>query len=544
MTLPRGDTGADITHGMSFRRDESERRSAVASGRPSLLRNVLSNWGATATAIAYSLVITPVVVRALDRDLYGVWSFLNGLLAYSNLFYLGLGAAVIRYVAQYAATGDRTALNRLASVVLSIYTVLGALCFLAMACVAPYVPRILTAPPDAGTAQAASLTAVLLGARLFLMFVGSVFTGVLVARGRLDLNNLVAISGTTMRFVAVPLSVRSGNPLLSLAIVVVATGALETVAQIALAFKVDPELAARPVFPRRADFSLLYSFGILSFLMQVAERLISYTDTTVIGVMLGAGSVALYAIPLQLAEYARIAVYGIVSVLLPHLTSMYERGQARALGDAYVRSVRTVAFVSAFLNVNLIFLGVPFLRLWVGPTFADAAPMVLLCLGSAGFLQAVGTQIQVPFCQTLRTLRFPAVVLLLEAAANLVLSVLLARRWGIAGVAFATAVPAMCGSVLLVPAYVARRVGVPLRTLVRGAVAPTGGLVVALVAVHWTLRALFPANAYWLLGAKGTATVPVALAVAFLTFPADERTVGVSAVRGIWDKLALGQARP
>jgi O-antigen/teichoic acid export membrane protein len=529
---------------MSFRRDESERTSAIVSARPSLLRNVLSNWGSTATAIAYSLVITPVVVRALDRELYGVWSFLNGLLAYSNLFYLGLGAAVIRYVAQYHATGDRAALNRLASVVLSVYSVLGVVCFLAMAAVAPFVPRILTGPPHAGTAQAASLTAVLLGVRLFLMFIGSVFTGVLVARGRLDLNNLVTVSGTLVRFVAVPLSVRSGNPLLSLAVVVVATGALETVAQIALAFKVDPELAARPVFPRRADLRLLYSFGLLSFLIQMAERLINYTDTTVIGVMLGAGSVALYAIPLQLAEYARIVVYGIVSVLLPHLTSLHERGQTKALGDAYVRSVRTAAFISAFLNVNLIFLGVPFLRLWVGPAFADAAPVVLLCLGTAGFLQAVGTQIQVPFCQTLRTLRFPAVVLLLEAAANLVMSVLLARRWGIAGVAFATAVPAICGSVLLVPAYVARRVGVRLWTLVREALVPSGGLAVALAAVHWTLHVALPASSFWLLCAKAAATLPVALGVAFLTFPPDERAVGVSAVRGIWNRLALGPARP
>src|SRR5205814_6283727 len=48
-----------------------------------LMRAAMVNWLASALAILYALFITPVVIRALNTDLYGVWSFLNGLLAYS-----------------------------------------------------------------------------------------------------------------------------------------------------------------------------------------------------------------------------------------------------------------------------------------------------------------------------------------------------------------------------------------------------------------------------------------------------------------------------
>ena len=44
---------------------------------PSLFRNILSNWTSTAINILYSLVITPIVVVALTKELYGVWSFLK-----------------------------------------------------------------------------------------------------------------------------------------------------------------------------------------------------------------------------------------------------------------------------------------------------------------------------------------------------------------------------------------------------------------------------------------------------------------------------------
>jgi O-antigen/teichoic acid export membrane protein len=62
----------------------------------SLARNVLSNWLVLAGTLIYALVITPIVVRTLDTERYGVWSFLNGVLAYADLFYLGLGVAFIK----------------------------------------------------------------------------------------------------------------------------------------------------------------------------------------------------------------------------------------------------------------------------------------------------------------------------------------------------------------------------------------------------------------------------------------------------------------
>ena len=101
--------------------DESIRiapRSRATGGRgaPSLMRNVLSNWTVLGSAVLYSLLITPTVVHALDREAYGIWSFLNAFVAYSNLFYLGLGAALLRFGAEHYAARNRSALNRLVSV--------------------------------------------------------------------------------------------------------------------------------------------------------------------------------------------------------------------------------------------------------------------------------------------------------------------------------------------------------------------------------------------------------------------------------------------
>src|SRR6516225_2063250 len=80
-----------------------------------LLEATAANWIASLLSIVYALFITPIVIKALNKDLYGVWSFLNGLLAYSSLLYVGLGAAFIKYLSQYRAVGDRVSVTRLAS---------------------------------------------------------------------------------------------------------------------------------------------------------------------------------------------------------------------------------------------------------------------------------------------------------------------------------------------------------------------------------------------------------------------------------------------
>src|SRR5262245_16254515 len=190
------------------------------------MRNVLSNWGVLATTILYTLIITPTVVRALDQEAYGVWSFLNAFAAYSNLFYLGLGSALLRFGAEYHASGRRNEFNRLVSVVLTIYTAIAAFSLLLGLVAAPILRRLLAA----SHAVSVSAAVVVLAARVGLMFVGSAFAGVLVAQGRTDLYCLVGICGNLSRLLIVPVAVRAPDPLSALALALAVTGGAEVMA--------------------------------------------------------------------------------------------------------------------------------------------------------------------------------------------------------------------------------------------------------------------------------------------------------------------------
>lgn len=490
----------------------------------SLARNVASNWIGIPISVAYGLIITPIIVRALDRELYGVWSFLNGLLMYSDLLYVGLGSALIKFVAQHRANNDHAAMNRLISVVGSIYAVTGIVCFVVMSGISGFIPDVFAEPLSADAARAASATCVLLGAQLFFVFVGSAFAGLISGHDRYDLVNIVGIATVAMRFAAIPLILESGrDPLFRLAVLTCSAAALQSLALAIIAHRLVPQLSVRIVRWRVDELKMLYGFGVQSFFIVLAVRLVSFSDTTIIGIMLGASSVALYALPLQLVEYGRTTVGGFTGVLLPRLTILSTRGDLAALREAYLSANRIACFLTAWLGAGLMVLGPPFLNRWVGEAFGAPAQWVLVLLAVASFGQVLSTHAPLGFYQAMHLVAFPAKVLMAEALLNLALSVWLAPRLGITGVALATALPAVCLSAIVLPPYLCRRLGLPIRTFLVSAVLPAVIMFVANAIVLDLSGVIVTGESYPAIAGRAILTIPVALLVFHATFPPQDR---------------------
>lgn len=496
----------------------------------SLTRNVLSNWIGIPITVAYGLIITPIIVRALDTELYGVWSFLNGLLVYSDLLYVGLGAALIKYVAQHRANDDQAGMNRLLSVVLGIYGTVGVVCCVAMVAISTVVPDLFAQPLSAEAARAASAACVLLGAQLFFVFIGSAYSGLICGCDRFDLSNFVGIAGMALRFVATPVIVQTGDdPLFRLAALNASISAIQAVLFAAIAYRLVPQLSVRLVRWRIDELRMLYGFGVPSFFIMFAARLVSFSDTTIIGVMLGASAVAIYTLPVQLIEYARTPVSGFTRVFLPRLTALTTRGDLAALREAYLSATRIATFLQGWLAAIVLAVGPTFLTRWVGDEFGAASQSVLIFLALAAFFQVLSTHAPMAFYQAMHLVTFPAKVLMLEALLNLGLSIWLAPRLGITGVALATALPALFVGFFVLPPYLCRHLGVPIRTFVVASVLPGALMFVVTSVVLYLSGLVVTSESYPAVVLRTAMSVPIAVLVFLVTFPDEERR----AVRGL-----------
>src|SRR5947208_720090 len=70
-----------------------------------LLVGAVTNWLAFAATLLVGFFLTPYLVRRLGDGPYGVWAFVESVLAYFTLFDLGIAACVVRFVARFHATG-------------------------------------------------------------------------------------------------------------------------------------------------------------------------------------------------------------------------------------------------------------------------------------------------------------------------------------------------------------------------------------------------------------------------------------------------------
>lgn len=484
----------------------------------SISRNVVLSWTSAVVYAALSLGVTPILVAQLHREAYGVWAFLNSLSLYSNLLYVGLGAAVLRGLSESAGHGDTRAVNRLFGIALVVYTALGGVCVAAALVVQGILPSMLAQPLSPDVHDAAQTVVVLLGVRIAFVFVSSALAAVIAAHGRADLTSVVSIVLAVLRSAAVLWAVSQPSPLPKLALISAIEIGLQVPLLAAVARGVAPGLSFQPRMPTLAELRGLYGFGIQAFVVQIAVLIVSYTDTVLIGVVLGAAAVGVYALPLQLIEHSRILVAGVTQNLLPELSARRARGEMDQVSRMFLVASRACATLSTFVNVHLVLLGPAFLALWVGPEIAAESPKILLCLGIAATAAALSTQAMTPAYMALDLVRVLLVILIGEAAVNFALSYWLAHAVGLWGVALATAIPAVAITLLFAPRPLLTRLRIALPHFVSYVFGPAALLAVASIATQLLLARWHTITSFVDLAVRVAASTTVCLALVLTTF--------------------------
>jgi O-antigen/teichoic acid export membrane protein len=169
------------------------------------------------------------------------------------------------------------------------------------------------------------------------------------------------------------------------------------------------------------------------------------------------------------------------------------------LKKIFIAGNRACALIVFPIAASLIVLGKSVIEVWVGARYiATSYPVLLILLIPTTTMLAQSACGRVLFgVAKHRTL---AVAILLEGIANLILSVVLVRRFGILGDAAGTAIPLFCTTLFFLPRHTCRVLGVRVWTYLREAFLLPLGLCVPLVAVLLVVRDRFVAHTYVQLG--------------------------------------------
>lgn len=481
---------------------------------------------ALAVNLITSVFLLPFLIIHLGDEWYGTWVLIGSVLGYFTVLDIGLFSATERYVALHFARRDWDEVNIVLSTSLVVLVLVGLAGLLAVVLATLALPVLIDSESTRATVRAVMLVCAL---DLALFFPGGAFNGVIVARLRYDLAGLLQIGKVVLRTVLIVYFVREGYSILALAAITLATNALERGAKIWLATRLFPELSLSLGKFSRRHYRDFVAYGVPSFLTEVSDKLRFYVDNVVVGALLGVGAVTGYNIAVRLAHYYIQVIASGVGYLLPVFTAQLGTGDLAGLRRSLLFSTRISVAASAFIGGFLVTLGGPVIELWVGPSYRSAAlPLVILIVGL--FVEVA----QTPSTNLLFALNrqsFLARLGIVEALANLVLSLALARLLGLTGVALGTALPLVLLRLTLQPAYVCRQVDVPLAAYAR-AVLRAALPAVLLHGVLWLVLAPLGADRpLSAVVAGGSAALPLGFLVFLTAFDGDERRLLLDSAR-------------
>ncbi|MGO9203524.1 MAG: polysaccharide biosynthesis C-terminal domain-containing protein [Limisphaerales bacterium] len=446
----------------------------VSSSARVVLGNALANVLRGGIAALVALALPPILTRSLPVSTFGAWGLILQLAAYVGLLDFGLQMAVSRFVAHCNELGDRGQRDSIVSTAFAALSGLGAVGFAAMLVLAWQLPRMFSQMP-ASLYSGARTALLLVGASLALSLPFGVFNSIFIGLQRNEVPAAIVVAGKVIGGGLVVVAARLGGGLFWMAVGMAAANVATALAQYWACRRVAAEIRVSSSALSRGAGRELFGYCFSLSVWSVAMLLVSGLSTAIVGVF-DFKSVAYFTVAVSLTNFLAGIQSAAFSAIMPVAAALGARRDARQLGEVLISSTRYGMLILLLGGLPLIICSFWILRLWVGAGYALHAQAFLQVLVAANIVRLSAT----PYCALLigtGQQRLVILTPLVEGAANLFSSILLASALGPVGVAWGTLVGAVVGVTCNYVYNMHRTKGIsfsPARYFVSGILRPLG----------------------------------------------------------------------
>ncbi|TFW36001.1 oligosaccharide flippase family protein [Massilia horti] len=497
-----------------------------------LVSNACSNLLGAAIPAVVALATVPLVVKGLGEAGYGLYSLVTAIVGYFAVIDINVTAGSVKYVAGYAATGDRERISETICFGLLVYIGLGligafGLYFGAHA----LVTRVFSVPAGLVPVAVATLKVAALG---FLV-------------GQLQ-SYLQSVPQSLMRFdISGRIEVVFGTvvPLLTVLVLMAGYGLFEVIALRVLASSVNcailwrairgllPDLGWRT--PRAAIRRELLGFSAYSFLSRFASLSYAYADKLIIGALVGVTGLAYFTVASTLANRVLALTFRLSGVFFPAASALAANGQLERLKCLYLKASRYVVYINAAALVLLAVFAEPILRYWMNPDFAKNGALVLTVMALSQFVDSL-TNLPSLVNDGMGHPRVSGMFALARALFGLLVVWLGVARYGIDGAAWGHLLSSSVLTLAFLVAVHGRTVPVALRDLAWRAYAPSAvGVALIALAAATTRIWLAPGVRDLVLLALLTMALLFAYGALFV-IEKDDKTLAWAKVKLLWER--------
>ncbi len=435
-----------------------------------LFRNTVAQSGSLIAGYLFSFLLAPLMISRLGLDAFGVWAVTGAFASYAGLLDLGIGRALIRFIAVYDAADDGRRIEECVGLGLLATLLVGVLIAVPAYFLAPF------ASDQLGVLDSGEMRVVLLSSVAIwtLNGIDGVFNAVGLGLRRMVPPNVSTTIGVTINFAFSVAALLASS---SLVLYAVANAAAAVVALVPACLAMRyvwraPYLAA----PSRALVKEVLAFSLKDQIGWLADLVNFQTDKVIVALMVDIRAAAVYEIASRVVLAVRSVAVLSVSAMVPTAAARIVEEGREVIGDMYRRYTLRACAIS-FPLFTLTAVTAPFLLIaWLGEAPGDAELLVpfLTLAYMINMTTGVGTTIAIgaghPGLASANSVMI--------AILNVILTVALAPWLGLWGVVGGTFLAVTVGSLAFNWRFL-RLFGLPLRDLTAGTL-PTAALALGL----------------------------------------------------------------
>ena len=428
--------------------------------RQRLLTGALVNVAGRFTSAGIWLLLTPLVLANLGPRGFALWALMGAVASYGWLLDFGVGGAVVKYVAEHVARGERESARVMIASASAISIALATTALLLSLTVAPLLPGLLEISPDEQALAKAAI--VLTGIDVAIAIAFSPRMAVLRGLQRHDLYNAVQIFGAILQAVVTIVVLKAGGGVRELIASGIPVNIAMRLTSSALIRRVAPDLITGIQAAERPAIRRLARYCYSAFTIDVAGRLHNKTDELVIALFQPLTAVTPYALARRLGELTSLAATQCAKAVMPLASELEATDDIAKLRHLYIVASRVALAIATPIAIVLVVAGGTILSLWVGPAYADDG--VLVAVLAAASLISVSQWPAAEILQGITRHRIVAWTSFASGVANIALSVLLLPVFGLIGVALGTLIPTVVSSLVVVIPFINRILNVSWKT--------------------------------------------------------------------------------
>lgn len=395
--------------------------------------------------ILISLIYTPWMIREIGMSDYGIYSLIVSFLSYFLLDF-GLGSAISRFIAKYRAENDTEGINKMFSVTALVFIALDILIFIVLFVLFFFMEEIFVklTPEELSTLKKVYVIA---GFFSLCTFGLKPFDGALMAYEhfvRLKTLDMTQRIGTVLLITA---SLLLGgnicvlvfiNGIVALIISLCKFIYLKRAEQIKIDFKLFE-------FPLAKE---LFAFSFWIFFINLAQRLRLNLVPSILGISCGTTEISIFSVGLNLEGFIFTFSYALNGLFIPKVARMVKADDDRdEVTRLMIKVGRVQLYIVGFIIIGLFGLGKSFIQLWIGDDFRDTyyVMIFLIVVNLVSMTQHIGTTLS----YVVNEVRYNSIFAFSTSFLSMVLSFMLAPRWGAIGCSAAICMALTANTVML-----------------------------------------------------------------------------------------------